>query len=82
MISFVNVLPYFLPKCYLLFVATKESENEIHSRARFQQTFFCKAKSLLAHSIWQKNISSISPTIKTPNYKLKLTHFSPNLFAI
>jgi hypothetical protein len=34
------------------------------------------------HSIWLNNCRSISPAIKTPNFKLKLAHFSSNLFTV
>jgi len=36
-----------------------------------------RGKKLPAHSVWQKNQRSISPTIKTPNFNLNW-HFLPN----
>jgi len=51
------------------------------SRARFHQTFFDKQKVAGAQCL-AKKCHSISPMIKTPNFKLKLTLFLQNLLAI
>ncbi len=41
----------------------------------FHQTIFAKQKNCLRKSFGKKTCSSISPTIKTPNFKLKLAQF-------
>ncbi len=47
---------------------------------QFHQTFSAKQKVAGAQRL-AKNSHAISPTIKTPNYELKLAQFLPNLFA-
>jgi len=58
-------------------------KNQIRPRpGSISPNFVRQSQKLTLHSICQEIRHSISPTIKTPNFKLKLAHFLPNLFAV